>query len=52
MAKDLLDDLAPADAVEKSRVGTAVDEVFPALRVRGDERTHGDVVRREFAAVV
>ena len=52
MAKDLLDDLAPADAMKETRVRATVDEVFPALRVRGDERTHGDVVRREFAAVV
>ncbi len=46
MAKHILDDLAPADAMEETRVGASVDKCFPPLRVCRVECTHRDLVHR------
>jgi hypothetical protein len=33
MVKNIFDDLAPAQAMEKARVGAAIDKGFPSLRI-------------------
>ncbi len=46
MAKDVLDDVPPADAVKERRFGTALDEFFPRGGIGCDEGPHADAVGR------